>query len=340
LVARRTTLLLCVRDASDGLREVGEVFGECVAEFAEVGGQGVAFERPFFEQAEERGSLGRVELNWSGGAHGVEHGPEARRLVDVLQSRQERLPCVPTDSDVAAAERDGDVVEAFGHGIDTVRLLLDFVEACLPFAGDREDGLHHRLVALLLGGGEQSLQEVEVVEEVGACVSGPIVHTHRCTSGSATKRIDESVNATAAAVRLAAPVGVVQVGDERVPEFVEALRHGLAAVEVERPAFEREEQRSSLSSGELDRSRCSDSLEAGTDAGGFSDLLQATHERLPGIPHDDDVAAVKRDGDALEALGHSRDAMRSGRARIWPIRVNFAASGVRGGELPSTCARS
>jgi hypothetical protein len=78
------------------------------------------------------------------------------------------------------------------------RLLLDeLVQLSLPFAGDREDGLHHRLVALLLGRDEQSLQEVEVLEQSGSCVSGPRVHTWRCTSGSAVKRIDESVKAAA-----------------------------------------------------------------------------------------------------------------------------------------------
>jgi hypothetical protein len=76
------------------------------------------------------------------------------------------------------------------------RLLLDeLVQLSLPFAGDREDGLHHRLVALLLGRDEQSLQEVEVLEQSGSCVSGPRVHTWPCTSGSAVKRIDESVKA-------------------------------------------------------------------------------------------------------------------------------------------------
>jgi hypothetical protein len=67
------------------------------------------------------------------------------------------------------------------------------VEACLPFAGDREDGLHHRLVMLPLGRDEQSLQDLEVLEEYSACAGGPIVHTSRCASAASLKRIDESV---------------------------------------------------------------------------------------------------------------------------------------------------
>ena len=100
------------------LGEVGEVFGECVAEFDELGRDrfvGVVVERPLLEQSEERGSLGGVELDICGGADGFECGAEVRGALYVLQSGNERLARVPADGDVAAAERNGDGVEAFGH---------------------------------------------------------------------------------------------------------------------------------------------------------------------------------------------------------------------------------
>jgi hypothetical protein len=81
---------------------------------------------------------------------------------------------------------------------DIERDAFDLVEACLPFAGDREDGLHHRVVVLLLRRDEESLQEVQVLEEYSSCVGGPIVHTWPCASASAVKRIDKSVNADCA----------------------------------------------------------------------------------------------------------------------------------------------
>jgi hypothetical protein len=80
---------------------------------------------------------------------------------------------------------------------DAERDAFDLVEACLPFAGDGKDGLHHRLVVVLLRRDEESLQEVQVLEEYSSCVGGPIVHTWPCASASAVKRIDKSVNAIA-----------------------------------------------------------------------------------------------------------------------------------------------
>ena len=97
------------------MSQVGEVFAEFVAEFDEVGGHLVVFERPLFEQSEECGSLDGVELDGASGAGGAEHDAEARRLVDVLQAGHQCLAFGPADGDVAAAERDGDGVEAFGH---------------------------------------------------------------------------------------------------------------------------------------------------------------------------------------------------------------------------------
>jgi hypothetical protein len=80
---------------------------------------------------------------------------------------------------------------------DAERDAFDLVEACLPFAGDRKDGLHHRVVVVLLRRDEESLQEVQVLEEYSSCVGGPIVHTWPCASASAVKRIDKSVKAIA-----------------------------------------------------------------------------------------------------------------------------------------------
>jgi hypothetical protein len=99
------------------LGEVGKVGAECVAQVVEFGRDrfGLVVERPFVEQAEEGGSLGGVEFDGSGGADGVEHGAEARGVLYVLQPCDERLPRVPGEGDVAAAERDRDAVEAFRH---------------------------------------------------------------------------------------------------------------------------------------------------------------------------------------------------------------------------------
>jgi hypothetical protein len=115
--------------------------------------------------------------------------------------------------------------------------------------------------------------------------------------------------------------GVVQLFDERVPELEKALRHRLVPIEVERPAFESEEESVSLSSGELDGLGCSDRLKGLAEAGGFLDVLQPPHERLPRVPGEDHVVAVERDGDAVEALGHPREATRNARRFIWRIWV-------------------
>lgn len=52
----------------------------------------------------------------SGGADRGEGDADTRGAAHVLQPGEERLPRVPGEGDVAAAERDGDVVETLGHG--------------------------------------------------------------------------------------------------------------------------------------------------------------------------------------------------------------------------------
>jgi hypothetical protein len=45
----------------------------------------------------------------------------------------------------------------------------------------------------------------------------------------------------------------------------------------------------------------------GANAASFSYVLQAAHQRLPGVPGDGDVAAGERDGDPIKAFEHGID---------------------------------
>jgi hypothetical protein len=75
----------------------------------------------------QRQQLSLAELNGPRCTDGAKSGANAASFSYVLQAAHQRLPGVPGDGDVAAGERDGDPIEAFGHGIDPIRLLLDTV---------------------------------------------------------------------------------------------------------------------------------------------------------------------------------------------------------------------
>ncbi len=202
---RATTAERAASPSDAALREVGEVFGECFAEFVELGGHRVLFERPFFEQTEERGSLGWVEFDGSCCADGFEGGAEARGVVCVLQSGVELLACVPGEGHVTPVERDGDLVETLGHRwkATSLRELLVFgfvlggscgpfelLEPCPAFVEDVRAGAKEGVfaaTALVEGevdhGAERRDVETEIVD-----LASELVHTRFCAEVGAVKR--------------------------------------------------------------------------------------------------------------------------------------------------------
>ena len=95
-----------------------EVVNECVAQVYELNRDCVvivAMAGPVLEDLEKCVSLVRTELYGSGSANSVECITEMLGAAGVLHPSHERLPCVPSEDQLAAIERDGDSVEASRH---------------------------------------------------------------------------------------------------------------------------------------------------------------------------------------------------------------------------------
>ena len=126
----------------------------------------------------------------------------------------------------------------------------------------------------------------------------------------------------------------VQVCDQRIAEIEEVLRDRLVPVEIERPGLEGAQQRGALAGAELDRPRCADGAEGGSDLRVGLDMLESSHQRLARGPADDDRALVERDGDAVEKHRHGGDGSRIGRRRLgrnWARFRRARVDRVRGG---------